>query len=84
MRTSFSVEQHADVLKVGTDSGIALMDEIKEYAMRQSQERRILLFSAVLRVQIECMVRSVGPEATQAVLDAAVEHVRNSSDSRKA
>lgn len=68
-------EKNADVLKVGNDHGVALLDEAKVFVMKQEQGRRVLYFSALLRVIVECMRASVGNEAALAVLDTAREYV---------
>lgn len=68
-------EKNADALQVGTDHGVAMLDEAKRFVMKQDQGRRILYFSGLLRVVVECMRASVGKDATLAVLDTAREYV---------
>jgi hypothetical protein len=69
-------EKNADVLKVGTDHGVACLDEAKRYVKQQDAGRRVLYFSALLRVVVECMRASIGRDASLAVLDTAREYVQ--------
>ncbi len=77
MEGDYNFSSDVDVMRLGTDIGIELMDKLKEMVAEIDQQRRIYFFSALLRVQVECMVRSIGGEATRAICDTAEEHVRS-------
>ena len=68
-------EKNADVMKVGDDHGLALLDEAKVFVVKQEPGRRVLYFSALLRVIVHCMTASIGNDAALAVLDTAREYV---------
>jgi hypothetical protein len=71
------LQKHEAVLQLGQQLGVTLMDRIKEQVMAMDEQQRVVFYSAMLRAPIVCMKKSIGAEATLAILDAAKEYLTN-------
>lgn len=71
------LKEHEGVLHLGHNIGVTLMDRIKEQVMAMDEQQRVVFYSAMLRAPILCMRKSIGPEATMAILDSAKEYLTN-------
>ena len=71
------LQKHEAVVQLGHQLGVTLMDRIKEQVMKMDDQQRVVFYSAMLKAPVGCMRKSIGHEATLAILDAAKEYLTN-------
>lgn len=71
------LQKHEAVLHLGHTIGVTLMERIKEQVMAMDEQERVVFYSAMLKAPLACMRKSIGTEATLAILDSAKEYLKD-------